>query len=143
MYYDRISRRVHLEIGEKEHLLAFTLSGLEQLEARAGESLVAVVTGNKIPKISLLVDGFQIALQGGGERMEREEAKALAEQAIDEMENGIADFTLLFMALIGLSGFLGNEFSHKMCDKAGLVDKDGDPVSIPKNVKQAKRKVTK
>ena len=143
MYYDRISRRVHLEIGEKEHLLAFTLSGLEQLEARAGESLVSVVTGNKIPKISLLVDGFQIALQGGGERMEREEAKALAEQAIDEMENGIADFTLLFMALIGLSGFLGNEFSHKMCDKAGLVDKDGDPVSIPKGVKQAQRKVTK
>ena len=103
MYYDRISRRVHLEIGEKEHLLAFTLSGLEQLEARAGESLVSVVTGNKIPKISLLIDGFQIALQGGGERMEREEAKALAEQAIDEMENGIADFTLLFMALILLS----------------------------------------
>ena len=113
------------------------------MEARAGESLVAVVTGNKIPKISLLIDGFQIALQGGGERMEREEAKALAEQAIDEMENGIADFALLFMALIGLSGFLGNEFSHKMCEKAGLVDKDGDPVSIPKNVKQAKRKVTK
>lgn len=142
MYYDRISRRVHLEIGGKEHLLAFTLSGLEQLEARAGESLVTVVTGNRIPKISLLMDGFQIALQGGGERMEREDARALAQQAIGEMENGIADFTLLFMALIGLSGFLGNEFAHKMCDKAGLVDKDGEPVSTPKNVKQAKRKAS-
>ena len=143
MYYDRISRRVHLEIGEKEHLLAFTLSGLEQLEARAGESLVSLVMSNKIPKISLLLDGFQIALQGGGERMEREEARALAQQAIGEMENGMADFTLLFMALIGLSGFLGNAFAHRMCDKAGLVDKDGDPVSTPKNVKQAKPKATK
>ncbi len=143
MYYDRISRRVHLEIGEKEHLLAFTLSGLEQLEARAGESIVSVVTGNKMPKLNLLLDGFQIALQGGGERMEREEARTLAQQAIMEMENGIADFTLLFMALIGLSGLLGSEYAHKMCEKAGLVDKDGDPVSLPKNVKQAKRKTAK
>ena len=138
MYYDRITRRVHIEIGGEEHLFAFTLSGLEQLESRAGTSLIGLITSGEMPGLSMLIDGFWIGLMGGGKRIKRDEAERLAQDYIDEAENGIGDLASLFNLLVAVSGIMGAKYANEVLKAMGLADKDGE---VPeKNAKKAARK---
>jgi len=122
MYYDKITRRVHLSIGGEEYLLAFTLSGLEQLESRCGTSLYKLVSNNDY-SLSTLVDGFWIGLMGGGKRVKREEAAAIASKYMQEQE-GLGSLMNLFLGLLALSGILGVKQGKELLKTVNMLTKD-------------------
>lgn len=144
MYYERISRRLHLEIGGADYSLAFSLNALEQLEDRAGKPIVQLVSGN-VPRISLLHDAFWLGLRDGGNRkITRDEVEPLIRQFIEENESeedgsGFMALANVFMILVALSGIMGTKFQHQVFDDVGLMDKDGKPASEAKNVETAKQ----
>ena len=148
MFYDRITRRIHQDIGGKEYLFCLTIGGLAELEDRLGTPLMQFMQSadqGKLPPIRSLVDAFWIAARDGGnqKRITREEGEKLFSQYIEESENGLADAVNLFMALVAVSGILGARGRNGILKNLGLVDKDGDPVTDEKNVNQAKATETK
>lgn len=138
MYYDRITRRVHLEIGGEEYLLAFTLGGLDELESKTDIKIIDVVQGSGVPPLKVLRTGFYIALRDGGNkhRYTRSEADELAQQFIDESENGVIDLANVFYGVFAASGFVGGDFCKQMFEQVGMEDKD----PAPKNAKAARAK---
>lgn len=143
MFYDRITRRIHEEIGGKEYLFCLTIGGLAELEDRIGQPLMQFMSAadqGKLPPIHALVDAFWIAARDGGnkKRLSREEGEKIFSQYMEESENGIGDAVNLFMALVAVSGILGARGRSNILKNLGLVDKDGDPAGEEKNVKQAK-----
>lgn len=129
MFYDRMTRRLHLTVGGKEFLLALTLSGLEELESRSGKPIMDTMSGGSIP-LSMAVDGFWIALRDGGnkKRYTRAEGEELAAQFMGESEKGFGSLVEVFMILMAISGILGSTARHETLLKAGLEDKDGEPI---------------
>lgn len=126
MFYDRITRRVHIEIDGNEYLLVFTLGGLEELESRAGRSLIDLSTGGQLPSLKILMDAFFIAIRdgGNGHRYTRQEAERLAQTLIDEHEQGIVGLANVFFATIAASGLIGAAFREQIFQKLGIENKD-------------------
>lgn len=139
MFYDRLTRRLHVEIGEEEYLLAFTLGGLQELESRAGKPIIDIASAGTVPPLSILVDGFWIALRDGGndKRYTRNEGEKLASRYIEESEDGVVSLGNLFFLLIGVSGLMGAKFRHQMLEQAGLEDKD-ESASVAETPKKPK-----
>lgn len=140
MYYERISRTVHLEIGGEDYPLRFSLNVLEQLDGRTGGKLITMATSTGIPPLSTLIDGFWLGLSGAGKKMKREEAEKLAEQFMTESDDGIGALFKTFATLVAVSGLLGAKASHEILEQMGVKDEDGDPAGDEKNVRQAKNK---
>ncbi|WP_302610658.1 GTA-gp10 family protein [uncultured Mitsuokella sp.] len=143
MFYDRITRRIHEEIGGKEYLFCLTIGGLAELEDRIGQPLMQLMSAasqGNLPPIHVLTDAFWIAVRDGGnkKRINREEGEKLLSKYMEESENGFADAVNLFMALVAVSGLLGARGRNNIIKKLGLADKDGNPAGEEKNVKQAK-----
>ncbi len=136
MYYDRLSRRVHLEIGGKEHLLALTISGLEQLESVTNETIMEMFAkfSRSDVKITNLISVFWIALRNGDKKnkdLSRAEAEELAAQYFEEHSdadeaNGgsFGSFLRLCIGLIAISGILGAKARNNALQGLGLIDKD-------------------
>ncbi len=139
MFYDRMTRRLHLTVGGKEYLLALTLSGLEELESRSGKPIMDTM-GTGSVSLSMAVDGFWIGLRDGGnkKRYTRAEGEELAATFMGESEKGFGSLAEVFMILMAISGILGSKLRHETLLKAGLEDKDGEPiVNDEKNGKTA------
>lgn len=130
MFYDRMTRRLHLTVGGKEFLLALTLSGLEELESRSGKPIMDTMSGGSIP-LSMAVDGFWIALRDGGnkKRYTRAEGEAIASDFMSESDKGFGSLVEVFMVLMAISGILGAKARHETLMQAGLEDKDGEPIA--------------
>lgn len=105
MRLDRITRKVWFKVGESEHALLFTLSGLEQLEARMPGGFLATITNQPIPTLSVLIDAFWIGLKCAGEIMDRAEAQNLMMGYMREA--GLDETIKLYTAAIAACGILG------------------------------------
>lgn len=127
MYYDRVTRTVHLEIGGEEYTLRFSLNVLEQLESRSEKNFLETVSSGTIPPLSMLVDGFWLGLMGAGKRIKRDEAEKLAETYMSESDEGFASLATLFSVLLAVSGLLGAKSSYEVLKQLNLEDKDGKP----------------
>lgn len=137
MFYDRLTRRLHLTIGGKEYLLSLNLGGLEELESRSGKPITSLASGDQM-SLSMLVDAFWIGLRdgGNGKRFTHDEGNQLASDFIEESENGFADLANVFMVLLAISGILGAAYRHDVLQKVGLEDKDGKPLETTDNVEK-------
>ena len=127
MFYDRITRRIHEEIGGKEYLFCLTIGGLAELEDRIGQPLMQFMSAadqGKLPPIHVLVDAFWIAARDGGnkKRLSREEGEKIFSQYMEESENGFADAVNLFMALVAVSGILGARGRSNILKNLGMPD---------------------
>nr|DAH62231.1 MAG TPA: tail assembly chaperone protein [Caudoviricetes sp.] len=136
MYYDRVTRTVHLEIGGEEYLLRFSLNVLEQLESRSDKNFLDTVTSGGMPPLSMLVDGFWLGLMGAGKRIKREEAEKLAETFMSESDEGVGTLAKLFTGLLAISGLFGAKYSHDALKRLGITDKDDELVKEPKEKKK-------
>lgn len=126
MYYDRITRRVHLEIGGEEYLLAFTLNGLAELETLAGDSVMNLAGKGEIPPLHVLNSAFFIALRDGGNdhRYKKAEAMELAQKFLDEREDGIVALAEVFFVTLAVSGLMGKDFHDKILKEFSIDNKD-------------------
>lgn len=120
MNYSRISRTVTETMGGRECSLRFTLSGLEELEARTGLSFLGFVDsiGQGQPRLSHLTDAVWIALKGCDGKIRRDDAAALVMDYL--RERGIPGLVQLAMAVMGASGIMGPEISANMLKDAGM-----------------------
>ncbi len=120
MNYSRISRTVTETMGGRECSLRFTLSGLEELEARTGLSFLGFVDsiGQGQPRLSHLTDAVWIALKGCDGKIRRDDAAALVMDYL--RERGIPGLVQLVMAVMGASGIMGPEISANMLKDAGM-----------------------
>lgn len=128
MRYSRIDRIVTEVMAGQEYSLRFTLSGLEELEARTGLSFLGFVDsiGQGQPRLSHLTDAVWIALKGCDAKVRREDAEALVMDYL--RENGIPGLVQLVMAVMGSSGIMGPEISANMLAGAGMAAEE-----TPKN----------
>ena len=137
MRLDRITRKVWFKVGESEHALLFTLSGLEQLEARMQGGFLATITNQPIPTLSVLIDAFWIGLKCAGEIMDRAEAQNLMMGYMREA--GLDETIKLYTAAIAACGILGPTGTKNLLETLGIDDVDiGE--NTPKNEKLAKQK---
>lgn len=137
MRLDRITRKVWFKVGESEHALLFTLSGLEQLEARMPGGFLATITNQPIPTLSVLIDAFWIGLKCAGEIMDRAEAQNLMMGYMREA--GLDETIKLYTAAIAACGILGPAGTKNLLETLGIDDVDvGEDTQ--KNEKLAKQK---
>lgn len=120
MIIDRIKSRVTVTIKGREDIsLFFSLSALEELEARTGIS-VSNLTESPVPNIKTLTDAFWVAYKAGTDRKAtREQAQAILNDFMREY--GYGEAVKVFYTLIGVCGILGPEASDKLLEAMGEV----------------------
>lgn len=105
---DKITRRVGVKISGRDYSLAFSLSGLQELEKYLGNINTLFTSGN-IPSFTQLVTAFWIALKGGGQNLDKQDAEPIISAFCREY--GIEELTRSFFLTLALSGFLGKKGS--------------------------------
>lgn len=120
MRLDKITRKVWFKVGESEHALLFTFSGLEQLDAKMQGGFLATMTSQPIPTLTNLIDAFWIGLKCAGENMEREEAQALLMGYL--RESGLDAAIKLYTVSIAASGILGPASTKNLLTTLGIED---------------------
>lgn len=76
---------LHYEFGGKAYTLRLTFGGIAQLQARHGNDLAGLLTGNTgpIPPFAVMIDMVAVALQKGM-KMPAEEAGDLADDMLTD-----------------------------------------------------------
>ena len=121
MRIDRITHQVFEDFGGKTKSLSFTLSGLQQLEASAG-NLVELIEKQPVPSLTVLTQALWIAL-GGSKKMQRAEAEELATAYM--REHGVDGMVTLFYATLGASGLMGKAATDELLKEFGFTE-DGE-----------------
>lgn len=133
--FDRVTRQVKVTVGGREYALAFTLSGLQELEKYFG-NLNTAFSKDKIPTVTALSAAFWIGLKGAGMRIDRTDSEPIV--AAFCREYGMAKLTELFFIVLAASGFLGKEASDQILEGFGLTDTKAKEEDT-KNVLEAKQ----
>ena len=120
MRLDRMTRKVWFKVGESEHALLFTLSGLEQLDARMPGGFLATFKNDPVPTLTTLVDAFWIGLRGAGEKVGRVEAQAIVMGFTREF--GLEETINLYSAAIIACGIFGPGMTKELLAQLGLDD---------------------
>ncbi|MDY6084637.1 MAG: hypothetical protein SPI25_05245 [Dialister sp.] len=137
MRLDRITRKVWFEVGESEHALLFTLSGIEQLEAKMPGGFLSTIASQPTPTLTTLIDAFWIGLRGAGEKVGRQDAQAIVMAHMREF--GVEETLRIYEAAVIACGFFGPTYTKELL--AGLGIDDVDPgEDEAKNGKAAKPK---
>ncbi len=128
MELDRITRKIRIEVKGAEHSLLFTLSGLEQIDDFFPGGVMGMAShAEDLMKIKTLVKLLKIALNNAGERVDDEQARAIAGVIIKE--NGLVYLANALLATLGACGVLGKEAGNKVLQSVGLTP---DEVDEPK-----------
>lgn len=134
--YDRITRKVFVDVEGREYALLFTLQGLTQLEAVSGQPIMAMTGNGNVPSLTLLVEAFKIGLMGvKNNQLQEAKCPAIAEQYLQIY--GFEGMVNLFFALLATSGLLGPKRSNDILTKLGVSPLD--KVDDVKNEEQAKQ----
>lgn len=121
MKYDRILRRVWVEINGREHALVFSLSVFEKLDAETNGNLLQAMAGNEIGW-ALMGKAFRLALRQGDKAITEEKANGLFEAFL--YEQGIPQLPTVFWSAVAVSGLMGVKASAQMLTNLGGLAQD-------------------
>ena len=121
MKYDRILRRVWVEINGREYALVFSLSVFEKLDAEAKGNLLQAMATNEIGW-ALMGKAFRLALHQGDKSIAEDKANALFEAFL--YEHGIPQLPTVFWGAVAVSGLMGAKASAQMLANMGGLAKD-------------------
>lgn len=100
--------------------------------------MMDITSRGNIPPLHVLNDAFFIALRdgGNGRRYDKKQAMNLAQEFLDEREDGIFALAEIFFVTLAVSGLLGDDFRKGVLEKFEIDNKDPEI----KNESKAKAK---
>lgn len=133
MKYDRLTRKVKLDIGGEEYSLLLTIGMLEELEDElpSGSTLVSMFLNRETPKIRIIRKAFCLGMEKNGVKIGQNQAEKLFEKYCEE--NGIQDAGSVYYVLLAASNILGTSVSNIILESAGMILKDTEVEVSEKN----------
>lgn len=120
MEYNRILRRVWVEIGESKHALSFSLSVFERLDSMANGKLIQIIASYSVLPVTILTEGFIMGLRQCDKSLTDGMARSLCEKFV--LENGIQKLSDVFYGCLGTSGLMGAKATKRILDSLGAED---------------------
>ena len=133
MKYDRLTRKVKIEVGETEYALVLTMGMLEELEdvLPNGKTLVGTFLDRETPRIKLIRKAFCLGMFKGGEQLSEDKALKVFDKFCEE--HGMQEAISVYYVLMAASNILGTAISNTILEGAGMIVKDTEVEETPKN----------
>lgn len=125
--YNKITRTVRVQAGEKAYSFRLSLNGLQELEAVAfgGKSYFDYQKEYATMPVSTIVEAFRIMLRSAGDSDTAKNPMQVAE--IICADAGLQGLEEVFYVTLAVSGILGAKTSATMLQQFGLENKDPEP----------------
>lgn len=136
MTYDRILRRVRVEIGGKEYYLRFSISVLEKIDGMLDKGLVATAITRTVLPLRVIKGAMILGLRDADRKLSPQRAEELVGQYLTEA--GLVDAVGVFYVAIAVSGILGTKLTNALLDELDVAnqdDEENEPEDDEKNVK--------
>ena len=134
MKYDRLTRKVKIDVNGAEYALLLNIGMLEELEDELpkGTTLIDMVLNRETPKIKIIRKAFCLGLYKSGVLLDENSAERVFEKYCEE--SGIQNAVGLYYVLIAASNILGTQASNAILEGAGIKLKDTEVEEQEKNV---------
>lgn len=121
MKYDRILRRVWVEINGREYALVFSLSVFEKLDSETKGKLLLQMAENEIGW-QMMGEAFKLGLCQGDKTITKAKANELFEAFLYQW--GIPKLPEIFWGSVAVSGLMGAKASAQMIQNLGGIAQD-------------------